>query len=142
VFLLALGYGEASRGAAVFFGSTFVVTLSVAAALAQTPRAREDAVRLAGLRGLAALRVLYLYEALPALITGVRLAITSGFIVVVVSEMLVGARSGLGVRAQSALVEYRTEMLWLVICVAGALSVALSAALRFAERRAVHWAGR
>ncbi|MEI8254213.1 MAG: ABC transporter permease subunit [Deltaproteobacteria bacterium] len=142
LFLLALGYGESARIAAVAFGSTGIVLLHVARALAQVPRARVDTVKLAGLRGLAAVRALYLYESLPALFTGVRLAFTAGLIVVVVSEMLTGAHYGLGVRAQEALLEYRADLLWLVILVAGLATFAISGTLAWAERRYVHWAGR
>jgi NitT/TauT family transport system permease protein len=139
LFLLALGYGESSRIAAVVFGSSGIVLLSVARALVEAPAERRDTVTMAGLSGVDVVTALHAYEALPALFTSVRLATTSALIVVVVSEMLVGAHHGLGARAQTALLEYRADGLWLVILVAGGAHFALSSALVMLERRVVHW---
>jgi ABC-type nitrate/sulfonate/bicarbonate transport system permease component len=139
LLLLGFGYNEGARLATVAFGAIGMVLLPVAAALARAPAARADVVRLSGLRGWEALRVLHLPEALPALITGARLALGASLVITVVTEMLVGARFGLGVRALAALQEYRPERLWLVVLVAGALNAALSGALVAIERRLVRW---
>jgi ABC-type nitrate/sulfonate/bicarbonate transport system permease component len=137
--LLSLGYGESARLVAMVFGTTGIVLIHVARALTQAPSARAEIVRLAGLRGFDAVRCLHAYEMLPALFTGTRLALTGALIISVVTEMLVGARYGLGCRAQTALLEYRADMLWLVILLAGVASVAMSALLLGIERRLVDW---
>jgi ABC-type nitrate/sulfonate/bicarbonate transport system permease component len=137
--LLAMGYGEGSRLAAVAFGAFGVVVLPVASALARAPRERAELVRLAGLRGWEAVRVLHLPEALLSLVTATRLALAQGLVVSVVTELLVGARHGLGVRALAALQEYRPERLWLVALTAGALGVACNAAVSAVGRRLVRW---
>jgi ABC-type nitrate/sulfonate/bicarbonate transport system ATPase subunit/ABC-type nitrate/sulfonate/bicarbonate transport system permease component len=139
VLLLALGYGEGSRVAAVAFGAFGVVVLPVVSALQRAPRERADIVRLAGLRGWAALRVLHLPEALPALVTATRLALAQGLVVSVVTELLVGARRGLGVRALTALQEYHPEGLWLVALVGGALGLGLNALVGALGRCLVRW---
>lgn len=141
LFLLALGYGETARISAIVFGTIGIVVLHVATALSRSPRARVDTVRLAGLRGHQVFFTLYLFEALPALFTAIRLAITAGLIVTVVTEMLVGARHGLGSRALAALIEYRSDLLWLVILVSGAINLVLSSMVVALERRLVHWSG-
>ncbi len=140
--LLAFGFGESARFAAVVFGCTGIVAVPVARALAQVPSARLDTIAIVGLRGFAAARALYGYEALPGLFTGVRLAATAGVVVVVVSEMLTGASHGLGVRAQADLMEYKPEGLWLIVFVVGIISYAVNAGLVTLERRCVHWSGR
>jgi ABC-type nitrate/sulfonate/bicarbonate transport system permease component len=139
LLLLGFGYNEGSRLATVAFGAFGAVLLPVAAALARAPAARADVVRLAGLRGYAAFRVLHLPEALPALVTGARLALTTALVITVVTEMLVGSRHGLGVRALAALQEYRPERLWCVVLLSGALNAGLSGALVALERRLVRW---
>lgn len=139
LLLMGFGYNEGSRLAAVAFGGFGVVLLPVAAALSRVPSARSDVVRLSGLHGWAAFRVLHLPEALPALLLGARLALTNALVITVVTEMLVGSRHGLGVRALAALQEYRPERLWLVVLLSGALNAALSGALLALERRLVRW---
>lgn len=139
LLLLAFGYNDIARVAAVAFGACGAVLLPVATALARAPTERRDIARLAGLRGWDELRLLRLPEALPALCTGVRLALAQGLVVSVVTEMLIGADHGLGVRALAALQEYQPARLWLVVLVAGGASVALNAAVGVVERRLVRW---
>lgn len=139
VFLLGLGYGDASRVAAISSGTFLLITLHVALALGRIPEERRDAARLLGLRGLRALRYLYVFEVLPALLLGVRLALAAGLVIAVVSEMLIGADAGLGARALSAQVGYRADLLWLVVLLAGGVGTLLSTAVARLERKLVHW---
>ena len=139
LFLLALGYGEPARIAAVIFGTTGIVLLHVASGLARAPAARADVVRVAGLRGWPAFVHLHLWEALPSLLVGTRVARAAGLVIAVVSEMIVGADHGLGGRAVQALLAYRADRLWLVILVAGAIGQALSRLVVMLERRLVDW---
>ncbi len=138
-FLLALGFGEASRFATVVFGTTGIVLLHVGVALDRTPEARRDAARWMGLRGWAAFRHALLPEALPGWLTGVQVAISAGLVIAVVTEMLIGARDGLGARALEAQIEYRADVLWLVMVLAGTLGMGLSSAVAWAGRRFAPW---
>lgn len=135
IFLLALGYGEASRIAAAAFGAFGAVTLPVMTAIARIPLARRDIARVAGLDRLSALRLLYLPEAAPALATGARLATSQALVITAATEMLVGPTHGLGVRALVAMQEYRPDRLWLAVLLAGGTSAALSALVSAAARR-------
>ncbi len=139
VFLLGLGYGDGSRVAAIASGTFLIITLHVALALERIPQERRDAAHLLGLRGWRAFRYLHVFELLPALLLGIRLALAAGLIIAVVSEMLVGADAGLGARALSAQVGYRADLLWLVVLLAGAVGALLSAGVARLERRLVHW---
>jgi ABC-type nitrate/sulfonate/bicarbonate transport system permease component len=139
LFLLALGYGEAARVAAIVFGTTGLVLIEVARALMRAPRARAESVAMAGLGTLDAVRCLHVFEILPAVFTGVRLAFTAALVISIVTEMLVGAPNGLGSRAQNALLEYRADVLWLVILLAGSASALFASVLGTIERRVVDW---
>ena len=102
LLLLGLGYGDPARVVAVVFGTTGTVLIHVASGVARVPPERRDIAHLAGLRGIRAFRLLYFWEALPSLLTGVRIALTQGLVIVTATEMLLGARSGLGARALQA----------------------------------------
>lgn len=137
--LILFGYTESARVAAIVFGTTGIVLLHVASGLARAPAARRDTARLAGLHGLALVLRVDVFEALPSLFLGARIALTAGLIVSVVSEMLVGSEHGLGARALDALITYRSDLLALVIVLAGGTGFALSAIVGALERRVVHW---
>ncbi len=139
VCLVLFGYTEQARVAAIAFGTTGIVLLHVANGVARAPSARRDTARLAGLRGLALVWRVDVFEALPALFLGLRLALTAGLVIAVVSEMLVGAEHGLGARALDALIAYRSDLLGLVVLLAGGTGFALSALVAAVERRVVHW---
>ncbi len=139
LFLLALGYGEASRLACTASAATGLVMLHVGLGLARAPKERAETVALAGLSARETFLVLHVYEALPGLLTGARVALAAALVVSVVSEMLVGAEHGLGARALDAMLAYRAELLWLVIALAGAIGWALSGALAAIERRWLDW---
>lgn len=137
--LVLFGYTETARVAAIVFGTTGIVLLHVASGLSRAPAARRDTARLAGLRGLTLVLRVDVFEALPSLFLGVRIALTAGLIISVVSEMLVGCEHGLGARALDALISYRSDLLCLVIVLAGGTGFGLSALLSALERRVVHW---
>ena len=141
LFLLALGYGDGARVAAIVFGTTGIVLLNVATGLSRAPTERAETVQLCGLGAGAAFLHLHLYEALPSLFTGVRLALAAGLVISVVTEMLVGAGYGLGARALGAQLAYRADELWFVIALAGMLGMTLSGLVLAIERRVVHWRG-
>ncbi|MBZ0236729.1 MAG: ABC transporter permease subunit, partial [Deltaproteobacteria bacterium] len=141
LFLLALGYGERSRLAAIVFGTTGIILFHVATGLARAPRERAEAVRLAGLRGWDAFAQLHVHEALPALVTGVRVALAAGLVIAVVTEMLIGARHGLGARALDAQLAYRADALWFVILLGGFAGMTMSALVGALGRRLVRWGG-
>lgn len=134
LLLLALGYGNQARIAAVVFGTTGTVVIHVAFATARIPAARLNVARLAGLRGWRALRVLYVWEVMPGLITGVRIALAQALVIAAATEMLLGARHGLGSRALEAQLTYRADLLWLVIVAAGLAGLAMSSVLVALER--------
>lgn len=139
LFLLALGYGESARVASVAFGTFGIIVLHVADGLARPHQARTDTVRLAGLTGARAFVHLYAWEALPSLLVSVRVALAAGLVIVVVTEMVIGADYGLGARALAGLTAYRPDLVWLVILLAGLVGWALSAAIAALQRRFVRW---
>ena len=139
LFLLGFGYGETARIAAVAFGTIGIVLLHVANGLQRAPQARADTIRVAGVTGFRAFLYLHIYEAVPSLVIGIRIALAAGLVIVVVTEMIVGAEHGLGARALAALLGYRADILWLVIWLSGILGSALSSAVAAVERRLIHW---
>lgn len=139
MFLLALGYGEWARVGAVAFATVGVVILQVGTALERAPQERAEAVALAGVRGLDAVRSLWWFEALPGIFTALRLAFAAALVVAVVTEMLVGSEHGLGARALAAQLGYRADLLWLVIFAAGGLGRVVAGGIAALERRCLPW---
>lgn len=139
VLLLALGYGDSARVGAIGYASSLVFALHLSSALRRVPRGRVDALRAMGASRTQVLRHVHLYEVIPGALTGVRHAVSTGLVVAVVTEMVVGAPEGLGTRAVSSQITYDTPGLYAVILVTGAFGFALGSLLLAVERRLVFW---
>lgn len=140
LLLLALGYGEPARVGAVAYATSLVIVLHVAAGVRLGRPERRRALVAMGASRAQRLRWLHLYEALPGCLTALRHAVSTGLVVAVVTEMVVGAPAGLGSRAVSAQIAYDTPGLYAVIAVAGAVGYGAAASLVAAERRLTFWA--
>ena len=79
--------------------------------------------------------------ALPAVFTGLKVALALSWAVVVAAE-LVGAQSGLGFMISDAALLFRIPVVFLGIALIGAIGLALNLALNALESRIVHWKGR
>jgi ABC-type nitrate/sulfonate/bicarbonate transport system permease component len=78
-------------------------------------------------------------SALPAFFAGVRIAVTYSVIGAVFGEY-VGASRGLGIFLQTAKNSYRTDLVFGMIAVTAALSLALYGLAALVERLAIPWA--
>ena len=139
LFLLALGYNDRARIGAVAFATTLVMAMYIANAASRVSVDRRQILAVMGASRRQFLRWLYLYELLPGLMTGVRHAISTGIVVAVVTEMVVGAERGLGSRAVSAQIAYDAPTLYAVILTTGCFGYVVSMILLTLERHAIFW---
>lgn len=135
LLLLALGYGESARVGCVALSSALVVSLHAAAALASIDPRRVRLLQVMGASPRSLLRYLYVYEAAPACLLAARQAVSTGLVVAVVTEMIVGAPAGLGTRALDAQIAYDAPRLYAVMLITGVLGQLATHALLAAERR-------
>ena len=141
LLLLTFGYGDSARVGAVAYAATLVIALHVSSGVRRAPAERVDALRAMGATRWQLLRWVHFYEVLPSCLTALRHAVSTGLVVAVVTEMVVGAGEGLGSRAVNAQIAYDAPALYAVIFVTGGIGYALGSALMAAERRIVFWEG-
>lgn len=140
--MLLLGLGDASRIAVAAFTCTLVNAIQIAYAVHGIPRARITAARLAGAKGLFLARHVLFPSILPGVIAGWRVTLSLSLIIVVVSEMFIGTRSGLGMRIYDLHLMFRSAEMYAAILVVGLAGYGLNKGLELTERRLVHWVGR
>ena len=95
LILLVFGLGEASKIAMVAIGMFFPVVINTAAGVRQINPMYFDVGRNFGARGWAVFRTIAFPGALPVIMTGIKLGVGLGLILIAIAEM-VGAQSGLG----------------------------------------------
>ncbi len=132
LFIVFVGFGELSRALIVVTLSLPIMVLSVM--VAARPNA-DNSERLAyfRLRGNALSRKtkvrIMLWEAFSGVVTGLRIALSLGLVVVIVTEMFFVASSGIGWVAYKAYESFAIDELYFYILVAGLISIALNRAI-------------
>jgi NitT/TauT family transport system permease protein len=95
LILLVFGLGEPSKIAMVAIGMFYPVVINTAAGVREIDRMYFDVGHNFGARGWAVFRTIAFPGALPVIMTGVKLGVGLGLILIAIAEM-VGAQSGLG----------------------------------------------
>jgi len=138
VAILVLGLGDAERIAVIAIGLVFPILLNtIGGVRAIPPEVRDTASMLHVGRVERVLRV-YLPAALPSIFTGLRIALSLGLILVVISEF-VGQQDGLGnyILVQQAILNF--PELYAGILFLGLLGYLLNTLFLMVERRVLAW---
>jgi NitT/TauT family transport system permease protein len=137
--LLFFGIGEASRIAVVAFGCLPILLVSVAVGVRSGSRQRRDVALFMGASNVRLFFDVIVPEALPSIFVGARVALSMAIIIAVVTEMLVGAKFGLGGRVISAQIAYDTPDLYCTIIVVGLAGLAINKLCSVIQNHVVHW---
>jgi NitT/TauT family transport system permease protein len=107
--------------------------------------ARKTRLLAAQVMGASRLRVLYdvmLLESLPQTFVGLRNGVSLALVIIVVAEMFIGSRDGLGHAVFEAQQSFEMPRMYAAIFAAGALGYGLNLMFLMIERRFVHWTGK
>ena len=136
--IVILGLGDSMRIGVIAFGVLFPVLIhSLDGVRAVSPEARDTASLLRLRRDERILRI-YLPAALPSIFAGLRVALSIGLVMVVISEF-VGGQDGIGyyIDLQESL--YNVPEVYAGILFLGLLGYVLNAIFLFVERHALAW---
>ena len=141
LLIVWFGIGDASKIILLFLTGLPIIAVSSAAGVRAVDRGMLLAMSSLGLKGFALFRVVVLPGCLPAIFTGMRLALGATFGSLVAAE-LIAAESGLGWLILTASNYVRTGIVFAGIIVIGLIALALDQAVVQIERRLVPWAGK
>jgi sulfonate transport system permease protein len=133
-----LGVGEAEKIFLVALGVTFPIYVNTTLGIRQVDPKLIELGRVQGLRSLQLIRRIVLPGALPSILTGVRYALATAWLALVVAETI-GAQSGIGFLAMDAREFLRTDVIVLTIVIYALIGVAADAIARLLERRLLAW---
>jgi NitT/TauT family transport system permease protein len=141
IALVWFGLGEAAARYLVFVGAVFPIVIATADGAARVPRALVDAAVMLGTPRWDLGRRVYLPAALPAIVTGLRLGLTLGWMSVIVGE-LTGTTSGIGAMMFAAREVGRIDHIIVGMAAFAVVGLAGDLILRAAARPFVAWADR
>ena len=133
-----LGVGEAEKIFLVALGVTFPIYINTTLGIRQIDPKLIELGRVQGLSRLELIRRIILPGALPSVLTGVRYALATAWLALVVAETI-GAQSGIGFLAMDAREFLRTDVIVLTIVIYALIGVAADAIARWLERRLLAW---
>lgn len=123
VFILAFGIGNPAKIAVVFYGCFFVIVMAAVYGGREHPDRQK---RIATLRSLRAnrfqiFRLVVVPDSMASILGGLRIAASIAFVLVVVTEMFLGANDGLGKRIYDFYLAYRIPDLYAALLVLGSV---------------------
>lgn len=141
LFILIFGIGDASKIAVVFYGCSLILLVNAVYG-ARPTREKQDRINM--LRSFGAtnwqiFRLAVIPDALPHIAAGIRVCASLSLVLVIVTEMFLGASSGLGKVIYDAYLAYRIPQMYVVIIVLGLLGFAINKFCVLLERRATFW---
>ncbi|MGC0155758.1 taurine ABC transporter permease TauC, partial [Chromobacterium vaccinii] len=140
LIVIWFGIGELSKVLLIFLAILAPVAIAARHGVAGVSRSRLRAAQSLGAGRGQLLWLVVLPEALPQILTGIRIGLGAGWSTLVAAE-LVAATRGLGFMVQSAAQFLATDVVVLGILVIAAVAFALELGLRALQRRLAPWYG-
>ncbi len=142
LFLLFFGIGDAAKIAMAAWSSGLLVLVNTMYGV----RHASDLRRTVAMVMKATPRKMFLYvvfpDALPNIFVGLRTGISLGLIVIVVAEMFMGTRTGLGQLIYNSSLLYDTSLMYSAIIITGMIGYLVNKCVLMLEHRYLHWVGR
>lgn len=139
LLLLIFGFGEASKWVLVAIGVFFPVLLNCMSGVMGINKVYTDVANNYGASRLQYLRMVAFPGALPLILSGLRLGLGMGLILVAVAE-IVGAQDGLGYLIQHSWELFSVETMYVGLFLLGLIGIVTSLGLKELERKMVPWA--
>ncbi|MEO0396021.1 MAG: ABC transporter permease [Cyanobacteria bacterium P01_A01_bin.137] len=140
LFILWFGIGEVSKILIILYAGALIVMLNTMAGVQSCPKDKILAARTLGANDLAIFLYVILPAALPSIFTGMRVALSVDFGILVAAELLAGD-IGIGYIIQDASVFFNVEALFVGILMIGFFGVLSDFLLRVIASKVVHWQG-
>ncbi len=142
LFLVFFGIGDIAKVVIVAWSSSLIILVNTAYGVRSSRKTRAMVARTMGASSFQIFTKVVVFDALPHIVAGLRTALSLSLIVVIVTEMFMGTKLGIGQRIFNASVTYRTAEMYASIICAGLLGYFLNKSFVLVESRLVHWRGR
>ncbi len=142
LFLLLFGVGDTSKVVIVAYATSLIMLVNTIDGVRSGSKTRRMLAQTMRATEMQMFTKVTLPDALPQVFTGLRVALSLAVVLVVVLEMFIGTNVGLGRRISDSHQLYRIPEMYSAIVLTGATGYCLNLALRWADRRVVHWRGR
>jgi ABC-type nitrate/sulfonate/bicarbonate transport system permease component len=138
VAVVLFGIGDTPKIALIAFVSSFPILLNTIDGVRNIDPVIEDVCRSFRLTKLQRLRWVQLHAASPQVISGMRVALSLAFVVMVSSEML-GATNGMGYVTLLAQQGFQIPLMWSGLILLGLIGLIVNGIFVLVERKLLRW---
>lgn len=142
LFLLMFGIGDESKIAMAFLPTCLLVLVNTSYGVMFASPERRRMAKAFGASPFQIFSRVIVFEAIPQIFIGLRLAVSLSLVVTVVSEMFIGTDFGLGQRVYDSYLTNAVTALYAVLILLGVMGYLLNKILLFIEKRYIFWAGK
>jgi ABC-type nitrate/sulfonate/bicarbonate transport system permease component len=136
--ILLLGIGDKPAIALIFLAGTWPLLINTIFGVRGIERTLLKVARAARASEFLVMRDIILPASLPAIFTGLRLAVGGGWLTVVTAEMI-AVKSGLGYMILNAQLTFRSDLIIAGIVVIGAIGLLADQGIRWVRARVCRW---
>ncbi|MFH1722006.1 MAG: ABC transporter permease [Candidatus Altiarchaeota archaeon] len=141
LFLIFFGFGDASKIAMAAWGAGFIVLVNTIHGVWSAKKNRRIMAVTKKATNYQILTKITFCETLPFIFAGMRIGVSWNLIVVVVAEMFIGTKAGLGHLIYDASIVFDTASVMAGIILIGAIGYTLNSIIAATEKKIVHWNG-
>jgi ABC-type nitrate/sulfonate/bicarbonate transport system permease component len=136
--ILFFGIGDKPAIMLIFFGAIWPLLINTIFGVRSVERTLLKVARVARASDPLVFRAIIVPASLPAIFTGLRLAIGTGWLTVVTAEMI-AVRSGLGYMILNAQMSFRSDIIIAGILIIGVIGLTIDQAVRLLRARLCRW---
>jgi NitT/TauT family transport system permease protein len=138
VFAFVFGFGSPSKIAFVFLECLYPIAIGTYFGFLQVPRSHIWAAQSMGASRATVLRRVMIPAALPAIFSGLRIALPIAIVVVIITEMI-GDTTGLGFYITNAAVSFKYPAVYAGIAAVAIVGFAFDRLFALLRNRVIHW---
>lgn len=141
LFILGFGVGDQSKVAVVIYGCALIILVGTIYG-AKPTREKQDRVNMLVAFGASKLQVFYLSilrDALPHIAASIRVCVSLAFVLVIVTEMFLGAQDGLGHRLYDYYLAYKIPEMYCTLVILGLVGFAANRVSIWLEKKVGFW---
>jgi len=142
MFLLFFGIGDSAKIAVVMFACTLIIIVNTTYGVKSINPTRIMVAKLMKASRFQIFSKVIFQESLPHIAAGLRIALSTSLILVIVTEMFIGTRTGLGQKIFDLHLTYQIPEMYGAIIIAGTIGYVLNKAFLIFEARVIHWTGK
>jgi ABC-type nitrate/sulfonate/bicarbonate transport system permease component len=139
LFLMLFGLGDSSKFGIAAWSSSLVILINTMYGVQQGSDSRRMVARSLKASESQIFWMVVLPDALPEIVVGLRTGVSIALIVVLMSEMFLGTRTGIGQMIYNAHLMYDVPGMYSAILASGVLGYGVNFILILVQRQFIHW---